>query len=86
VVNIGCVPFGTVETTINCNAWTGTRQNTSAQVKEWKRRALQRRMAQQKSRIHIQFSEPEKLKFSGAEQKTFFTTPYSTDFFRGFAA
>ena len=73
IVNMGkvsaknCVPFGaetmeydpyTVETTRNYNAGTGTRQNTSVQAKERNRQAFQRRMAQQKSRIH------------GAEPKT----------------
>ena len=80
-----CMPFGaetmendpcTVETTRNYNAGTGTRQDTSAQVKERNRQAFQRRIAQQKSRIHaaepntFKFSGAEQLKFAGAEQKT----------------
>jgi len=71
-----CLPFETmendpctVETTRNCNAETGTRQNTSAQAKERNRQALQRKMAQQKSRIHV--AKPKTLKFSGAEQLLF---------------
>ena len=69
-----CMPFGaetmendpcTVETTGNYNAGTGTRQDTSAQVKERNRQAFQRRIAQQKSRIHA--AEPNTFKFSGAE-------------------
>ena len=67
MVNMGklsakiCMPFGaetmendprTAETTRNYNAGTGTRQTTSAQVKERNRQAFQRRIAQQKSRLH----------------------------------
>ena len=79
------MPFGaetmendpcTVETTRNYNAGTGTRQTTSAQAKERNRQAFQRRIAQQKSRIHavepntLKFSGAEQLKFDGAEQTT----------------
>ena len=43
----------TAETKRNYNAGTGTRQNTSAQARKLNMQAFQRRMAQQKSRMHV---------------------------------